>query len=90
MPNPISASEQTGPATRPVVLVVEDEILIRFLISEHLRDVGFTVIEASNADDAAAVIQSESPVDLVFSDINMPGGMDGQCCWSSGLTCRSF
>jgi DNA-binding NtrC family response regulator len=60
-----------------VVLVVEDDVLIRFLIGDHLRDVGFNVLEASNVRDAMTLIASQVRIDLVFSDINMPGDMDG-------------
>jgi DNA-binding NtrC family response regulator len=60
-----------------VVLVVEDDVLIRFLIGDHLRDVGFNVLEAGNVHDTMTLIASQVRIDLVFSDINMPGDMDG-------------
>jgi CheY-like chemotaxis protein len=60
-----------------VVLVVEDDVLIRLLIAECLREVGFTVIEASDSQEAIAIFGSQTAIDLVFSDINMPGDMDG-------------
>lgn len=59
------------------ILVVEDEFLIRFMISEIMRDAGYTVIEAANADEAMDIIQSEVQLDLVFSDVAMPGSIDG-------------
>jgi DNA-binding NtrC family response regulator len=58
-------------------LVVEDEILIRSATSEYLRDAGFSVVEASNALDAIAVISSLETVDLVFTDVEMSGEMNG-------------
>jgi CheY-like chemotaxis protein len=61
-----------------VVLVVEDEVLLRYLIADHLREVGFNVLEAANAHDAMTLLESHLTVDLVFSDVNMPGDMDGQ------------
>ncbi len=64
-------------APQPAVLVVEDEILIRSAVAEFLRDAGYRVIEAANAAEAVALFASGTPVDLVFSDINMPGAMDG-------------
>jgi CheY-like chemotaxis protein len=65
-------------ATRqPAVLVVEDEILIRSAVAEFLRGAGYKVIEAANAAEAVAVFASGTQIDLVFSDINMPGPMDG-------------
>src|SRR3546814_931318 len=59
------------------VLVVEDEVLIRLMVSDELRDAGFRVVEAANADDAMAYLQAGEPADLVFSDVRMPGSMDG-------------
>jgi DNA-binding NtrC family response regulator len=64
--------------TPETVLVVEDEILIRMPISQYLRDCGYKVIEAASADEAMMVLQhKETIVDIVFSDIEMPGAMDG-------------
>jgi len=61
----------------PAVLVVEDNPLIRFTTAEGLRECGWTVFEAETADEAIAILQADSPVALVFSDIEMPGTMDG-------------
>jgi DNA-binding NtrC family response regulator len=58
-------------------LVVEDEVLIRTFIAEILRDEGFTVVEAVNADEAWEFLEAGAHVDLVFSDIDMPGSMNG-------------
>jgi DNA-binding NtrC family response regulator len=62
---------------RSHVLVVEDEVLIRMVISDALRDEGFTVIEAFNADEAADILIAGKVVHLVFSDVRMPGSLDG-------------
>ena len=59
------------------ILVVEDEVLIRCLISDELRDAGFVVVEAQNADEASSYLASGATVDLIFSDVHMPGAMDG-------------
>lgn len=59
------------------VLVVEDEMMVRMPIAEYLRDCGYTVLEAADASEAIATIKAEGPVNLVFSDIRMPGKMDG-------------
>jgi CheY-like chemotaxis protein len=64
-------------ARQPVVLVVEYEILIRSAVAEYLRTSGNSVVEAANASEAIAVLAAEVPVDVVFSDIQMPGTMDG-------------
>lgn len=61
-----------------VVLVVEDEILIRMVISDYLRNCGYRVIEATNADEAMIILQhAEIEVDVLFSDVDMPGSMNG-------------
>jgi CheY-like chemotaxis protein len=63
--------------TRPVVLIVEDEVLVRMVVAEYLRDCGFMVIEAGSAQEALALFKADIDVDAVFSDIQMPGEMDG-------------
>ena len=65
-------------ALKETILVVEDEILVRSTIAEYLRSCGYRVIEAVNADEAMEVIRHlEIKLDIVFSDIEMPGTMDG-------------
>lgn len=59
------------------ILVVEDELLVRMMISDSLRDAGFNVIEAFNADEAVQILHSDVAIDLVLSDVRMPGSMDG-------------
>src|SRR5579871_5653232 len=60
------------------ILVVEDEMLIRTMVVDHLRDSGYAVIEAANADEAIAMLRgADAKIDLVFSDVNMPGAVDG-------------
>ena len=59
------------------ILVVEDETLIRLMVADALRAAGFEVIEAANADEALAMLESQPPIDLVFADVRMPGTMDG-------------
>lgn len=61
----------------PLVLVVEDEVLIRMAAADHLRHCGFKVAEAGSAAEAQELILSGLNVDLVFSDITMPGALDG-------------
>ncbi|MEQ1820061.1 MAG: response regulator [Terricaulis sp.] len=62
---------------QPLVLVVEDEVLIRIAAADHLRHCGFRVAEAGTAVEAQELILSGLKVDLVFSDITMPGALDG-------------
>jgi DNA-binding NtrC family response regulator len=60
------------------ILLVEDEVLVRMPIAQYLRDCGYKVIEAVNADEAMTVLMhKETVVDIVFSDIEMPGAVDG-------------
>lgn len=59
------------------ILVVEDEMITRMVISDVLRDEGYTVIEAFNADEAVDILTAGKSVDLVFSDVRMPGTLDG-------------
>jgi two-component system, response regulator PdtaR len=59
------------------VLVVEDEFLVRTDAVEFMRVFGFTVYEASSADEAIALLELHSEIQAVFTDIHMPGSMDG-------------
>lgn len=61
-----------------IILVVEDEVLIRLVIAQYLRDCGYRVIEAAHADEALVVLRrSDLAIDVVFTDVEMPGSMDG-------------
>ena len=64
-------------ATPPTLLVIEDETLIRLDLSDHLRIEGFRVVEAASPKEARAVLDSGAKIDLVLSDIHMPGRDDG-------------
>lgn len=59
------------------VLVVEDEVVVRMSVAAYLRDCGYQVVEAKTADEAMAVLGTQTKIDVVFSDILMPGSMDG-------------
>jgi CheY-like chemotaxis protein len=58
------------------VLVVDDEPMIRYATVDALEQAGYEVVEAGNADEALMLLK-QKPVDVVFTDINMPGSMDG-------------
>jgi len=60
-----------------LVLVVEDEPIIRMNTVAMIEEAGFEVVEASNADDAIVLLESRPEIRAVFSDIEMPGSMDG-------------
>lgn len=59
------------------VLVVEDDVLVRFSVADYLRGCGYKVLEAGSAAEAITVLNTDMDVDLVFSDIQMPGEIDG-------------
>lgn len=59
------------------VLVVEDEMVLRMRAVDIVQDAGFTAVEAVNGDQALAILEARSDIDLLFSDIQMPGGIDG-------------
>jgi CheY-like chemotaxis protein len=62
---------------KDVILVVEDEALIRMAAVDMLEEAGFAVVEAANADSAILILELRDDVRAVFSDINMPGTLDG-------------
>jgi two-component sensor histidine kinase/DNA-binding NarL/FixJ family response regulator len=64
-------------AALPKVLIVEDEMILRMRAVDIVEDAGFSPIEAVNADDALAILESRSDIGLLFTDIQMPGSMDG-------------
>ena len=68
---------------KAIVLVVEDETIIRTNAMLMLEDANFSVIEACNADEALVVLENQETIQAVFTDITMPGSMDG---WSLAQT----
>jgi CheY-like chemotaxis protein len=60
-----------------VVLVVEDEMLLRMRAVDIVEDAGYISVEAVDADEAVAILESRSDIALLFTDIQMPGSMDG-------------
>jgi CheY-like chemotaxis protein len=73
----ILPAEAGTSSERLTVLLVEDEVLIRLMLAEELRSHGVQVLEASNAEEALTVLESSLPVHVLFTDIRMPGAMDG-------------
>lgn len=61
----------------PTVLIVEDEILVRDMVAEELVEAGFQVVHVGSADLAIAVLEARQDIHLLFTDIDMPGSMDG-------------
>jgi DNA-binding NtrC family response regulator len=73
----ITTQSETDPGATMTVLVVEDEVLIRLDLADRLRAEGYTVVEASNGDEALVVMNTVSTVALIISDVRMPGKTDG-------------
>lgn len=69
-----SDEDQAAPAT---VLVVEDELLIRLDIADYLRGHGYHVVEAGSGDEAVAALKADVDIAVVFTDVSMPGSLDG-------------
>jgi len=66
-----------NPARQPNVLLVEDEPLLRAVTSERLRDEGLRVVEAPAAAHAIALLEQHPEIDVLFTDVHMPGAIDG-------------
>ena len=62
---------------RDLVLVVEDEALVRMNSADVIRNLGFDVIEAEDADHAVSLLESVPGITVLFTDVQMPGSMDG-------------
>ena len=71
----VGASEAQAPPD--TILFVEDEALVRMDMAEFLRECGFRVQEAADANEALEILQAEFAVDLLFTDINLPNSMNG-------------
>jgi CheY-like chemotaxis protein len=67
----------TSATKRPLVLIVEDEFLLRMNTADIIGDAGFDVVEAGNADEAIAILETRLDIHVVFTDVQMPGSMDG-------------
>ena len=60
-----------------VILIVEDESLVRLWTATALEEAGFSVLQAANADEAIEILEKRSDISVVFTDVHMPGSMDG-------------
>jgi CheY-like chemotaxis protein len=68
---------QPSACERPVALIVEDEFLVRMDTRAALETAGFDVLEAGDADEAIAILSASNDIRLIFTDVHMPGSMDG-------------
>jgi DNA-binding NtrC family response regulator len=74
---PLESSEREAEVRREVVLIVEDDFMVRWPTAEYLRDSGYRVIEAGSAREAMVVFSSGTHIDVVFSDVNLSSGPTG-------------
>ncbi len=77
MQDRVDRSDEDLAGLRRAVLIVEDEFLLRWPASEHLRESGYRVIEVASVAEAILVLSCGSPVDIVFSDVNLNGKETG-------------
>jgi two-component system OmpR family response regulator len=79
MPGPGSVTTKANDkARRPVVLLVEDEALLRLTVAEALHDRGFAVKEACHGEEALEILREKgADIDLLFTDIRLPGPING-------------
>lgn len=63
--------------SNPVVLIVEDEPLLRLSAAAMIEEAGFDTLEAGSADEAIALLEADSRIGIVFADVDLPGSMDG-------------
>lgn len=68
---------QATPFKRPIVLVVEDEPLLRMMAVDLVEDAGFEAVEAADADEAVRILETRLDIHIIFTDIDMPGSIDG-------------
>jgi CheY-like chemotaxis protein len=68
---------QSKPFQRQTILVVEDEPLLRIAAVDFVEEAGFDVIDVANADEAVIILESRMDIRVVFTDIDMPGSMNG-------------
>jgi CheY-like chemotaxis protein len=73
----LAAVEDEMAHSSPVILIVEDELLLRMDSAEMIENAGFDVVQAGNADEAIAIQQARPAIHVVFTDIQMLGSMDG-------------
>lgn len=64
-------------SAKVVVLIVEDEPIVRMIAVDTAKDAGYEVLEAGNADEAVRILETRVDIRIIFTDIDMPGSMDG-------------
>jgi DNA-binding NtrC family response regulator len=76
--DPLVTRERTTESRRRAVLVVEDDFLARWEVSEYLRETGFNVIEAVNASEALAAVRADSTIDVILCAIGITNDLGGE------------
>jgi CheY-like chemotaxis protein len=71
-----SAEGTSGEATL-TILVIEPDILVRMVVADYLRDCGYRVVEGVNADDALAVLEAGTKIDVILTEVQLAGSIDG-------------
>jgi CheY-like chemotaxis protein len=74
---PSSPKNGNGAKRKSTVLVVEDEVLTRLAIADYLRKNNYRVLEASTGEEAQTILRAGEPIEVVFSDVSMPGRLNG-------------
>ncbi|UCJ18843.1 PAS domain-containing protein [Pseudomonas sp. MM211] len=87
-PSAIAGLDLAAEGTGKTALVVDDEPAIRMLVTEVLEELGLNVIEAGDSAAGLSILQSETQVDLLISDVGLPGGMNGRQMADAALTSR--
>jgi CheY-like chemotaxis protein len=72
-----SLATATQDTTTPTVLVVDDEVLVRLVIADYLRDCGYRVFEAAGPEDAVSIFDAGLRIDVVLTDLELPGRSSG-------------
>jgi CheY-like chemotaxis protein len=86
---PVDSAKPLRVGQGETVLVVDDEATVRMLVTEVLNDMGYSVIEAEDGVEGLKVLQSNQRVDLLVTDIGLPGGIDGRQLGEAGRACRA-
>jgi CheY-like chemotaxis protein len=75
----VAGDTVSGSSSDPMhsILVVEDEVLIRLVLAAHLRGCGYRVIEAASGEEAVQVLESDQNLEVLFTDVHLPGAIDG-------------
>ena len=71
------SDDRKPPRSGPMVLVVEDDPVLRLNAADMVEDAGYVAVEAASASDAVALLERRTDIRIVFTDIEMPGAMDG-------------